>query len=389
MNHLINDKYSIKEVTDFNEFEKLREVWNTLAKKQNFYAPFLTHEWFNLWLKHFLHQERLFILLLCYRRDPIAIAPFLIRHEKFKGIKIRKLELIGNVYSPIRNFVGFDANYEKRKVYVLKILGYLYNTLKHWDVIDLHPLAEEGATFRSFIDAVTQAGYRNAEYISFKNWYQDQINSSGKEYLGSLSKNLRKNIRKRTRLLNEVGELEFKVVREFQELEHYIDWYYKVYSKSWKKREAVGPVFHRELARLACRKGWLRLGFLLLNNKPIATKFVIVHKGVGYFLKSAYDFEYAKFGPGSILSARMLEYLIDFDNICQVDYGEGEESYKEQWVSKIRTRKGILIFNRNLKGIFLAMLMAHILPVFRQKEILRKLKSIVSRNILKSPSVPL
>jgi CelD/BcsL family acetyltransferase involved in cellulose biosynthesis len=158
-------------------------------------------------------------------------------------------------------------------------------------------------------------------------------------------------------------------------------YYYDVYKRSWKKGESIGPTFHRDFAKLAAEKGWLRLGFLFLNNLPIAAQFRIVSNGLAYFLKTSYDQNYRSFAPGIILLSKMIPYLLDNDKVTEIDYGSGDESYKGNWVCDKREIRRLLVFNNNPRAKYLTLLMMKILPFFERHRALRKIKHLISSKI--------
>jgi CelD/BcsL family acetyltransferase involved in cellulose biosynthesis len=384
-NYTITDEYSIKEVIDLSEFEKLRIVWDKLADKQGPCLPFLCFDWFKIWLKNFLNTNQLVILLLYEKDRIVGIAPFLASREKFKSIPVRKIELIGNVYSPTRGFIFANSGLSDKKIYLSKIINYFFKDFREWDVIDLNPFSvgdENRSIIRNIID---EGKYRISEETSYINWYVEDINYSGTEYLNKRSKDVRHEVKRRKKRLEELGELEFKVIKgDDEEVEKYIDLYYQVYSNSWKKEERIGPNFHRDLGRFAAEKGWLRLGFLFLNGAPIASQFRIVFKDYCYFLKTAYDDAYKKYGLGTVILSEMIRYLIDYEGVRKIDFGPGDESYKSYWASDKREMKRILVFNKNFKGNCLAIMNNKILPIIRRNEILNQIKTnLTKKNVYK------
>jgi CelD/BcsL family acetyltransferase involved in cellulose biosynthesis len=378
-------KYTVKKISDLSEFESLRGEWDQLAEKQGVYAPFLCFDWFKIWLKSFLDAHQLLILLLYEKDRIVGIAPFLASQEKFKSIPVRKIELIGNVYSPTRGFIFTETGPNNKKIYLSKIIDYFFKDFREWDVIDLNPISVEDQN-RLIIKSIIDDGKWNiSEETSYINWYIEDINYSGNEYLSKRSKDVRHEVKRRRKRLEELGDLEFKVIKgDDKEVEKYIDLYYQVYSSSWKKEERIGPNFHRDLGRLAAEKGWLRLGFLFLNGAPIATQFRIVHKDYCYFLKTAYDDAYKKYGLGTVILSEMIRYLIDYEGVRKIDFGPGDESYKSYWASDKREMKRILVFNKNFKGNCLAIMNNKILPIIRRNGILNQIKTnLTKKNVYK------
>jgi CelD/BcsL family acetyltransferase involved in cellulose biosynthesis len=173
-----------------------------------------------------------------------------------------------------------------------------------------------------------------------------------------------------------MGNLEFKLIKRSPSLEHHIDLYYQVYGKSWQEQEGIGPNFHRDLAKMASRNDWLRLGFLLLNDSPIATQFWISCQNYSYILKTVYDQAYRKYSPGKILTSDMIKYALDIDKVRVIDYVQGDEPYKKDWTPKRRERKGLVVFNNNTKGRYLTLLTNRIEPLAKRVKFFQKAKEI-------------
>jgi CelD/BcsL family acetyltransferase involved in cellulose biosynthesis len=358
---IANKKYHIHVIDDLNEFSKLKEVWNTLVREQKYHIPFLCHEWFSLWLKHFLGHNRLLILLVSDGSRPLAIVPFVVKVEKFKGLfPCSKLDLIGNVHSPVRKFI-FAHLTDNTKIDIAEhIFHFLCNQFTRWDVVELDSIPDEDHSFHILSRAISKCRMKNREYICFGNWYLGNINYSGDEYIGRRSKNTRKQLNKRMRRLNEVGNLAVKIGKEKEEINYYMDLYQQVRAKSWKHRE-MDRAFHEDFRRIMAEKGWLRFGFLTLNGSPIAVQIRIVCNRTAYFMNTAHDSKYENFSPGTLLRTEFTKYLIDEDKVEEIDTLKGDEPYKKEWTPERRERRGITIFNNNLKGYFLAFIMITIL----------------------------
>lgn len=373
----INAKYSIKKVTDITEFEKLRVAWDNLANKDGAYMPFLCFDWFKIWLDHFLEDNKLLILLLHKGGELVTIAPCLIREGKFRGISVRKIDLIGNVYSPFRYFLFSELSDEERIKHVSFVFQFLSKNYRNWDIINLSSIPEEKNCFDVLKKAIEQKGLRNGDFVSYGDWYLDEIEYSGDQYFKSLPDKIRKDISYCKRRLERMGKYEFKLIRGDEDIDHYMDLYYEVYSKSWQEKEGIGPNFHRDLAKMAVEKDWLRLGFLYFDNLPIASQFWLICNDTAYILKTVYNQEFKKHSPGKILTSEIVKYVIDIDKVKTIDYVQGDEAYKQDWTPKRRERKGVSVFNENIKGQYLALLNNKILPIINKNQHLSKVKELI------------
>jgi CelD/BcsL family acetyltransferase involved in cellulose biosynthesis len=208
----------------------------------------------------------------------------------------------------------------------------------------LRPLDPEAPVFGLLVGVFKELGMAVQTYFRFGNWYLDVGDRSYAEYVKTLPSVLRKNIPYEIRKLEKFGRLRFEMVTEEQSLERALDDYEEVYQASWREAEPY-PAFIRGLARVAVRSGWLRLGLMYLNEEPAAAQIWIVHAGVASIYKIAYKEKFGKLSVGKILTARLLEHVIDIDKVKQVDYLSGDDQYKKDWMSHRRERWGLMVAN--------------------------------------------
>jgi CelD/BcsL family acetyltransferase involved in cellulose biosynthesis len=372
--HKLDCRFSIQVLEHVDSLPNFKEDWNNLAAAQGVYMPFLSFEWFWLWLQHFLDNNQLYVLLLYDGPNLACLAPFIRKREKVENITVYKIELIGNVYSPFRNFLFTHTTQKQRQLYLSLILDFLAKQRSNWDLIDFYGIPEESGHFDVLRHATTKTQFSYDEYTSFGDWYLDNIDFPARDYIAMLPKKLRKDVRYCKRRLEKMGNLEFKLITNADVVDKYMDLYYQVYSKSWQEKEGVGPTFHRDFAKLAATSGWLRLGFLCLDKMPISTQFWIACNNASFILKTVYDQNYRKYSPGKILTTEMIKYAIDVDGVSLIDYVQGDEPYKKDWLPKRRERKGLLVFNSNIKGNFLSILTKKIRPWLHQNAYFAKAK---------------
>lgn len=371
--------YSVQVIRDLKGMSTHRADWDEIASIQADSFPFMGYDWFSTWVNNFLQDEEMWVLLLYEKGVLVCIAPLLKRREKMFQLPIQKFELMGNVYSPFRNFLFRENDFERRKEHVGALLGWLAKHGGPWDVMDLAAVPEEMDCFAVIPEAAQGSGLPLVEHVAYGDWYVDGIDCTGDEFIEALPKKIRKDVSYCMRRLQKLAAVEFKVVKDPELVHAYMRAYYDVYSKSWQKTETVGPQFHRDYAEVAARQGWLRLGFLFAGDEAIAAQFWITSHATSYVLKTVYDQAYKKYSPGKVLTAEMVRYVIDEDRIRLIDYVQGDEPYKKDWTPKRRERRGATLFSRSLKGRMLDFLMRKVRPALNENPFLRRTKESAKR----------
>ena len=379
---MIGDNLSIKVIRDLDEFRNLKDTWNRLSEKHQSHLPWMNWEWFALFLKYFLTNSTLFILLVHKAEEIAAIAPFVIVEKKYKGLlKIKVVQFISNVHS-FSSFIFGESSMDARRTIVDKIVRYFRDEYTDWDILELEKIPEENNFFSILIDALTATSLKNRTYSLKGDWYLDGITYSFSEYSKNLPRIHRKDTNRNKRHLKEAGNLTFYIKRDVEDLDKYLDLYSELREKSWKAAEKDSS-FLREATNLIAEKGWLRLAFLFFNGAPIASDKWIVWNKIGLAWDGLYDLEFSKYSPGKVLESEMIEYMIDQEKVFEIDFGEGDEVYKKRWTPKRRERKSITVFNRNIKANILALLMIKVLPFFQKHQYLVSAKKRI-RDYLKS-----
>ena len=97
----------------------------------------------------------------------------------------------------------------------------------------------------------------------------------------------------------------------------------------------------------------LRLGFIYVDNIPVASQFWINIQGNSTIYKIAYNEAYKKLGVGSMLTLQMFRYAIENDGVEEIDYGSGDDAYKQTWLKDRRERWRIVAYDPfTLRGLY-------------------------------------
>jgi hypothetical protein len=222
-------------------------------------------------------------------------------------------------------------------------------------VLRFEPLAAATASSDDLAAALGAAGLVTRRYFRFGNWYDDTQGLAFGDYLARRPAALRSTFRRKSRRLARAGRVRIAVVQGGAGLESALDAYERVYGASWKRAEPH-PAFIRRLAAGLADAGALRLALLDLDERPIAAQIWIVRDGTATLYKLAHDHSCAALSPGTVLTMRMLERLLDEERIAAIDLGAGDDPYKRLWASQRRELFGLIAFDpRTWRGGALAL----------------------------------
>jgi hypothetical protein len=220
----------------------------------------------------------------------------------------------------------------------------------NWDVVNLDSLDAEGAAFGALVDVFAKHRWPVQRYFHFGNWYESTAGMTSAQYFAARPGNLRSTLKRHAAKLKKTSSSCYRMFDSSSDIEEGIALYEQVYARSWKRSEPF-PSFAAALMRETAALGCLRLGVLLIDDTPAAAQIWIVWHGKATIFKLAHDEKFTALSPGSLLTQHVMERVLDEGNIREVDFGRGDDPYKQLWLPKRRERWGIMAFNpRTVRG---------------------------------------
>jgi hypothetical protein len=209
--------------------------------------------------------------------------------------------------------------------------------------LNLAPMDPQGKAYRLLQAALQMHGMAAFGYYCFGNWHLEAPGNWA-AFLASRDSKQRSNIKRMAQRLAD-GHGHVEIITQPADLARGLAAYDRVYAKSWKIPEPY-PRFMPGLAALCAQAGALRLGVVWLQDTPIAAQLWMVTGGRAEIYKVAYDEAYKALSPGTVLTAALLQHVIEHDHVSEVDYLIGDDPYKRNWMNARRERWGLIAYDK-------------------------------------------
>lgn len=310
-----------------------------------------TLAWYDTLWRHASDPGESLELLGIESPDGTALALLPLRRQPLRFAAPRRVTGLASYYASLFGPVG-DLQSAAGEQLLERLCAALRTELHGWDSLELQPLAAEVEV--RLRRAMQAQGIATHSYFRFGNWYLEVGGRGFAEYFKALPSQLRNTVTRREKKLRAAGNMSLEILRSVADVERGLRAYEEIYASSWKRPEPY-PQFVPSMARAMAARGWLRLGVVSLDSKPLAAQLWFVKDGVASIFKLAYDERFKEFSAGSILTTALMRYVIDEDKVAVVDYLTGDDAYKRDWMSHRRERVGLMAFNpRTLRGRALA-----------------------------------
>lgn len=213
------------------------------------------------------------------------------------------------------------------------------------------PMDPTAPSFAALEQALQRAGLETSRYFRFGNWHLPCAGLDWQRYFEGRPGELRSTV-KRMRRRFDAGGGRIEILTGGPRLDEAIEAYERVYAASWKHREPLHG-FVAALIRDSAVRGRLRFAIAWIGEIPIAAQVWFVAFSRAEIFKLAYDDAYKRFSPGTLLTAALLQRVIEDEGVREVDYLTGDDAYKATWMTARRERWGIVAFDtRKPSGFF-------------------------------------
>ncbi len=284
-------------------FAALRQEWNPLLRDSASDTIFLTWEWQGTWWEHLGEGE---LYLLTTRTDGgglIGVAPLYLTTS---DDGLNELSFVGcRDVSDYLDLVA--ASGQEERVYSALLDWLESDEAPTWDQVDLCNIPAASPTHSLLAKVAAARGYQVQIEV------EDvcpiiPLPSTWGEYLSSLSKKQRHEIRRKIRRAERSGQTNWYIVNEQHDLATEMDAFIELHQKSTVDKDefmdAQMKGFFHAAAQVLQEAGWLQLAFMEVSGEKAAAMLNFDYRDSILVYNSGYDpRKYARLSPGIVLLA--------------------------------------------------------------------------------------
>lgn len=322
---------TVEVVRDEEDLAPLEGEWRRHAEQRG--NAFVTPEWFRCWLEHYGCDNVPSVAVVRGASGGLlGLLPLVDAHRRFVSVLRFAGANLGDVFEPVclpedDHLVADALGAFLRSTGRILLLD---NVEGDWPAALLDDSRSLATTFyrAAPLPVATLAG------------------RSGEEYLGSLSRNLRDQVRRKLAALERRHTVRFRLT-DADLLTDDLATLFRLHDARWATRggsSLASPRARRTLsdfAALALARGWLRLWVLEVDERTVAAWYGWRLGGRYAYYTAGFEPTYARYSPGLLLLVHTLRAAAD-EGADVYDFLLGGESYKLRLASGARSVQTIL-----------------------------------------------
>ena len=332
----------IKIFKNFTEAGYIREAWNKLAETRQLFL--LTYDWFYCCAVAFHKADKIFVVCVFEDNNLIAVAPM---YRSIKNDQKHLLQIIGSrrLYEP-SGLLYKDTDALNTLLNACKATGYPLFLSRCYDAATLHASIQSdlkpGITFN--IPSI------ESQYIN--------LTEDFSSFETGLSSRRRYDIRRALRRAQQMGECSFKIDRICpDDLATSLNQAFEVENASWKSDNRSSVALNSDLSEFfSCLFETISadqkavVGFMHIDQRPVASVLAVVHENGMYILKIGYHRDYSKCSPGILLMHQMIDFAYSL-RLSKFEFLGSRENWVNLWKPELRRYSSFLFYPLSYRGL--------------------------------------
>lgn len=352
---MINKNYTIETIKTLEEIKEIKEDWQKLFHLKKDSPILFSFEVFKIYYETIItnfHNVKIEIFIIKNKdQKTVAIFPFTFEIKRyFSALSWREFSVKDEFLIRIYNFL-IDPE-EKPEIIFQEFLAYIKEKKRKWDIIKIYSLADDEKLIKIFTSIIGKyykiiENVTNTLVIDCQREFEEYVKNDmdGKEL---------REMKRKCRRLDEKGTITLLEMREPQEIEKGLPYFYEIEDSGWKgtggtslKRSYYGE-FYQKMASHLAKEDKFRLYFLQINDEYIAGIYAIIDRDILYLIKIGYTDAFSKYSPSNVLFYRVFEKLFSEKKIKKIDFHAPYQPFEKIFGTQTRKKYNITICNRKV-----------------------------------------
>lgn len=316
-------------IQDLPQLVEIETEWNSLVERCPDSTPFQLPRWLLTWWKHFASGSLHVLVLRAGEDRLVGVVPCFIHEWQSR----RQITLLG---SGVSDYLDPPIELQYRAE-ALELLDKHLDDFTGWDVCNWQDLSA----------CTPLKKLKNATVIPEVQTSAIPLGGNFERFWRSVSKDLRRNVRRYAKRAREVGSLDFHAGKEHSP--QFVDALIQLHAERWEKQGERGmiAVNHSEpfLRDVLCRlseNGLAQFFVLRFKGEMAAIILVFPFKQRIFAYMTGFDPKYENLGFGRLLLYEALSYA-DAQGFESWDFLRGDEPYKSMWRAVPSSRCRLII----------------------------------------------
>ncbi len=300
-------------VTPLTYMEWREEEWRDLENRAGDYSFFLSRHWIGAWLRCLPDDTSLKLMRVTRAGQLVGLGVLVQGYTPFLRLfKLRQIALheTGNpafdtITIEYNGFLAADQEAQAVSQAAIEWLlaGDIANKLIHFGGVEeelFQALQKSASRHRHSLRIL---GESDASYVDLSS-----VRESGKEYLDSLSRNTRQNLRRKLRRYEAVGPLRYHIASSLEEALEYFTALRHLHQSYWVSRGKPGAFskpffvnFHTNLIRSAFAGGHIEIAKVTVGDSLVGYLYNFNWQGAVHAYQSGFCYEMGDgFKPGYV-----------------------------------------------------------------------------------------
>ena len=352
--------FTIRVVISLEEFKGLAREWEQLLRAVPGHSLFLTWEWLYYWAKHFLRDNRLWIIVM---RDGngslVGVAPFYLHRTVQALVPVRELRFLGSE-GVCSSYLDVIVDEQRKRAVFQCLYRYLFNQGRgEWDVLTLSEVPAESSSVDEWNALFDEAG-KVGEVVSTTCCPVIRLPHDVQTYRAGLGRNRRYTLQRKTKCLQAAGRIQYSRATRPADVGPAFESLMALHQRRWMHGSNGGVFageslkqFHQEVVQVLSERGRVSIDLLELDGRAIAAIYGFVYEGIYYFYLPGFDpVALPKASPGLLLLSHRIEQAIR-DGERMVDLLQGAQRYKLDRCTDLRRLITVRYYNRHVRAMAL------------------------------------